>query len=45
MCMKQILFLRHAETNLNQEGRFCGRMDVEITEEGKKTGRKNARNI
>ena len=40
MCMKQILFLRHAETNLNQEGRFCGRMDVEITEEGKKQAEK-----
>ena len=38
--MKQIIFLRHAETNLNQEGRFCGRMDVEITEEGKKQAEK-----
>ena len=40
MHMKQIIFLRHAETNLNQEGRFCGRMDVEITEEGKKQAEK-----
>ena len=38
--MKQILFWRHAETNLNQEGRFCGRMDVEITEEGRKQAEK-----
>lgn len=34
--MKQILFLRHAETKLNEEGRFCGRIDIDITEEGRK---------
>ena len=34
--MKQILFLRHAETKLNKKGRFCGRIDVGITEEGRR---------
>ena len=33
--MKQIIFLRHAKTKMNEEGRFCGRIDVGITEEGK----------
>lgn len=32
----QIIFLRHAETKMNEEGRFCGRIDVEITEEGRR---------
>ncbi len=38
--MKQIVFLRHAETNLNKEGRFCGEIDTDITEEGKKQAEK-----
>lgn len=40
MCMKQIIFLRHAETKLNKEGRFCGVIDTEITEEGRKQAEK-----
>ena len=43
--MKQIIFLRHAETKMNKEGRFCGRRDVEISEEGRKQAEKNERNI
>ncbi len=38
--MKQIIFLRHAETKMNKEGRFCGRRDVEISEEGRKQAKK-----
>lgn len=38
--MKQIIFLRHAETQLNKEGRFCGVIDTDITEEGKKQAEK-----
>ncbi len=38
--MKQIIFLRHAETKMNKEGRFCGRRDVEISEEGRKQAEK-----
>ena len=38
--MKQIIFLRHAETKLNKEGRFCGVIDTEITEEGRKQAEK-----
>lgn len=38
--MKQIIFLRHAETKLNKEGRFCGRIDTDITEEGRKQAEK-----
>ena len=40
MHMKQIIFLRHAETKMNKEGRFCGRRDVEISEEGRKQAEK-----
>lgn len=38
--MKQIIFLRHAETKFNKEGRFCGRIDIDITEEGRKKAEK-----
>ena len=38
--MKQIIILRHAETKLNKEGRFCGVIDTEITEEGRKQAEK-----
>ena len=38
--MKQIIFLRHAETKFNKEGRFCGRIDTDITEEGRKKAEK-----
>ncbi len=38
--MKQIIFLRHAETNLNKEGRFCGAIDTDITEEGRRQAEK-----
>lgn len=34
MCMKQILFLRHAKTEMNEKGRFCGIIDTNVTEEG-----------
>ena len=40
MYMKQIIFLRHAETNLNKEGRFCGRINIGITEEGRNQAEK-----
>ena len=38
--MKQIIFLRHAETKINKEGRFCGAIDTDITEEGRKQAEK-----
>ena len=38
--MKQIIFLRHAETKMNEEGRFCGAIDADITEEGRKQAEK-----
>ena len=38
--MKQIIFLRHAETKMNKEGRFCGVIDADITEEGRKQAEK-----
>ena len=38
--MKQIIFLRHAETKMNEEGRFCGIIDTDITEEGRKKAEK-----
>lgn len=38
--MKQIIFLRHVETKFNKEGRFCGRIDIDITEEGRKKAEK-----
>lgn len=38
--MKQIIFLRHAETNMNKEGLFCGVIDTDITEEGRKKAEK-----
>ena len=40
MHMKQIIFLRHAETKVNEEGRFCGVIDTDITEEGRKQAEK-----
>ena len=40
MHMKQIIFLRHAETRMNKEGRFCGVIDTDITEEGRKQAEK-----
>lgn len=40
MCMKQIIFLRHAETKMNKEGRFCGIIDTDVTEEGRKQAEK-----
>ena len=38
--MKQIIFLRHAETKMNEEGRFCGIIDTDIIEEGRKQAEK-----
>ena len=38
--MKQIIFLRLAETKINKEGRFCGAIDTDITEEGRKQAEK-----
>lgn len=38
--MKQMIFLRHAKTRMNKEGRFCGKIDVGITEEGKRQAEK-----
>ena len=38
--MKQIIFLRHAETKKNEEGLFCGVIDTDITEERKKQAEK-----
>ena len=38
--MKQIIFLRHAETKMNEEGRFCGIIDTDITEEGRRQAEK-----
>lgn len=40
MQMKQMIFLRHAKTRMNKEGRFCGKIDVGITEEGKRQAEK-----
>ena len=40
MCMKQIIFLRHTETKMNKEGRFCGIIDTDVTEEGRKQAEK-----
>ena len=40
MHMKQIIFLRHAETKMNEEGRFCGIIDTDIIEEGRKQAEK-----
>lgn len=45
MYMKQIIFLRHAETNLNKEGRFCGRINIGITEEGRNQAEKMRRTL
>ena len=33
-------FLRHAETKMNKEGRFCGIIDTDVTEEGRKQAEK-----
>ena len=33
--MKEIIFLRHAETRMNEQGRFCGKIDIGITEKGR----------
>ena len=38
----KIVLLRHAETTLNNSGRFCGRTDCDITENGKITTAKLA---
>lgn len=38
--MKQIIFLRHAKTKMNKEGRFCGVIDTDITEEGRRQAEK-----
>ena len=32
--MPQIVFMRHAKTTLNKEGRFAGRTDCDTTVEG-----------
>ena len=40
MHMKQIIILRHALTKVNAEGRFCGVIDTDITEEGRKQAEK-----
>lgn len=38
----KVVILRHAETTLNNSGRFCGRTDCDITENGKNTTAKLA---
>lgn len=38
----KIVLLRHAETTLNNSGRFCGRTDCDITENGRITTAKLA---
>ena len=38
--MKQIIFLRHAKTKMNKEGRFCGIIDTDVIEEGRKQAEK-----
>ena len=38
--MKQIIFLRHAKTEMNEKCRFCGIIDTGITEEGRKQAEK-----
>ena len=38
--MIQIIFLRHAETKMNKEGQFCGVIDTNITEEGRRQAEK-----
>ena len=38
----KVVLLRHAETTLNNSGRFCGRTDCDITENGKITTAKLA---
>lgn len=38
----KIVLLRHAETTLNNSGKFCGRTDCDITENGKITTAKLA---
>ena len=40
MHMIQIIFLRHAETKMNKEGQFCGVIDTNITEEGRRQAEK-----
>ncbi len=32
--MPRVFFMRHAKTNLNKEGKFAGRIDCDVTEEG-----------
>ncbi len=39
--MPKIVFMRHAKTTLNKEGRFAGRTDCDITEEGAKFASEN----
>ena len=39
--MPKIVFMRHVKTTLNKEGRFAGRTDCDITEEGAKFAREN----
>lgn len=38
----KVVLLRHAETELNNSGKFCGRTDCNITENGKNTTAKLA---
>ena len=38
--MKQIIFLRHAKTEMNEKCRFCGIIDTGITEEGRRQAEK-----
>lgn len=38
----KIILMRHAETTFNNSGRFCGRTDCDITENGRITTSKLA---
>ena len=41
----KLYVLRHGQTNYNKEGRFQGRNDIELNEEGIEETRKTAKNI
>ena len=39
--MPKVMFIRHAKTTLNKEGKFAGRTDCDTTEEGLKEAKEN----
>ena len=43
--MKKIVFLRHAKTKMNEQGLFCGVIDTDITEDGRKEAEKMRENF